>query len=128
MISGITHDNSPLIVIPAGRAFNITDKKYDFFTVKYPEGDDDRPAGALNETEEFVAATGLWRDASHGSYYGCYLADACWYEFLTGKIAPVVNENGEAVVPKPNEIDADEHIERLKLLRDTAHEAMLDYK
>lgn len=133
-VSGITPDDSPMLVVPSGRAFNIVDKKHDMFMVPIPaDADSSRPAGSLTETDEFNEATGLFRDQAHGSYYGCYLADACWYEFLTGRIAPVVDANGNPAVPKPtagegaNVSDA-EHIERLKLLRDCAHEAILDYK
>ena len=125
---GITHNNKPLTYIPAGRAFNIADNKYEIFNVKYPEGDDSRPAGALLEIEEFQAATGLYRDLAHGSYYGCYLADACWFEYLTGRIAPIVDNEGKPVVEKPDSLTMEEHIRRLELLRDVAHEAMLELK
>lgn len=129
-VPNITYGNSPVTIIPAGRAFYIADRKYeDIFGVKYPSiSTNDRPGEALYEEAEFAAATGLLRDSAHGSYYGCYLADACWYEFLTGKIAPVTNAEGEAAIAKPDSISAEEHIARLELLRDVAHEAMLAYK
>ena len=129
LVDGITYDNGPMTIIPAGLAFYLADNKYDIFSVKYPEGETNTNAGAqLSDAEEFAAATGLFRDGEHVSYYGCYLADACWYEILTGKMAPVIDNNGNAVVKKPNTIDEIEHLRRLEILRDIAHEAIIDNK
>ena len=88
----------------------------------------DTDAEAKVEAVGIKKATGLMRDVNHASYYGCYLADAVWFEFLTGRQAVTTDSNGNAVVPVPEGIDNEEHISRLQKLSETAHKAVTDYK
>lgn len=114
-------------VIPAGYAFYLGHNTHDF-CMDPPYVTTDTDAEAKVEAVGIKKATGLMRDNDHASYYGCYLADAVWFEALTGRKAVTTDSNGNAVVPAPEGIDNEEHISRLQKLSETAHKAVTDYK
>lgn len=119
--------NVGIKIIPAGYAFYLGHNTYDF-CMDAPYVTTDTDAEAKVEAVGIKKATGLMRDVNHASYYGCYLADAVWFEFLTGRQAVTTDSNGNAVVPTPEGIDNEEHISRLQKLSETAHKAVTDYK
>ena len=126
-VANITINNEPMKVIAAGRAFYLADKKFDFCGTAYTTGDGNTDEEAKdNPTAEMDASLGLWRDFNHASYYGCYLADAVWFEMLTGKKAETVDAEGNPLVPAPTGIDAQEHLSRLENLSDIAHQVVLE--
>ncbi len=140
-VANITADGDAMTIIPAGHAFYLTDESTDWAGIKYTQGDGNTGAGAqLNKSDAFNTAQGLYRDYNHASYYGCYLADAVWYEMLTGKRAPVTNSGGSAVIAKPTgyiaadpetqycNISDAEHLERLQVLSDIAHTVCLEQR
>ncbi len=125
---GVIADKSPVKIFPAGKAFYLADNKYEWCGVRYSYDDGDTESEAKYDvTTKMLGSTGLWRDYNHASYYGCYLADAVWYEMLTGRKAAVGTEASPAV-PMPDGITAAEHIERLEQLSDIAHQAVLEQK
>lgn len=118
-VAGLTTNNRPMTIIPVGRAFNIADENYAYFG--------SAPGTSVSTEADFARATGLWRDSDHASYYGCYLADVVWYEMLTGRKAETGTEQNPAV-PAPDGITSSEHFERLRLLSDIGHTAVLEEK
>lgn len=125
-VSNITSGGKAMTIIPAGRAFYLADNKYEFAGVTpYETGNTD--PGAQVSTVGLKNATGLWRDVNHASYYGCYLADAVWFEIFTGKKAGTTLPNGDSAVPAPTGISAAEHLARLEKLSNIAHMAVKNY-
>lgn len=123
-VSGITKNGEPMEIIPAGYAFYLGYNNTDF-CINRPYVTTDTDAGAKEVAVGIELATGLMRDINHASYYGCYLADAVWFEMLTGRQASFKDENGRAVVPKPDAISTDEHLLRLETLSGIAHNAVI---
>jgi hypothetical protein len=118
-------------IFPAGKAFYLADNWYDWCGEKYLDNDDGDTESEAKATieEKMNLSPGLWRDYNHASYYGCYLANAVWYEMLTGRKAKVGTEANPAVpMPKNIDITAAKHIERLEQLSDIAHQAVLEQK
>jgi len=128
-IPGITTGGAPLRIIPAGYAFYLGNNTYDFcMSTPYVTTDTDEEA--KEEAVGITLAKGLMRDVDHASYYGCYLADAVWFEMITGRQAAFKDADGNAVVPAPEGIETAEHLSRLEKLSGIAHTAvsMTDYK
>ncbi len=127
LVSGITEGNAPMRIIPAGTAFYVADEMYEIFGEKLPGTEGNTNEGVQDQNEyEFSVASSLWRDKNHASFYGCYLADAVWFECLTGRKAPIGTVAAPAV-PCPTEADitAEQHIERLGYLSDVAHSVVM---
>lgn len=123
----ITSNNRPLASVPVAEGFYKADNLDSVFSAIYPAGDTENLGDLTLEwtdTEEFIYATGLYRDFAHASYYGCYLTHAMWYEFLTGEIAPTTDNEGNAIVGKPDSVNDDEHLRRLEILKNIAHEVL----
>lgn len=126
-VENITHNSKPMRIIPAGYAFYLGNNKTDF-CIDRPYVTTDTDAEAKEVPVGIELATGLMRDVNHASYYGCYLADAVWFEMLTGRQAAFVDSSGKAVVDKPDSITDAEHLERLEVLSGIAHRAVMAYK
>lgn len=149
-VDNITVNGESIKIIPAGHAFYLADTFHDWCGERFGLTAGNTEASAQTEAADWLnTATGLWRDVNHASYYGCYLADAVWYESLTGKRAPVTDAQGDAIVPIPTgvgpvvETDGenvtitedtttyftqptkDEHIAKLQQLSDIAHRIVL---
>ncbi len=124
----VTKGGAPVKIFPAGKAFYLADNKYEWCGTRYTydEGNTDSDA-KYDVTTKMLGSQGLWRDYNHASYYGCYLADAVWYEMLTGRKAQIGTDENPAV-PKPDGIDIADHMERLNQLSDIAHQAVLEQK
>ena len=123
LVEGITEGDAPMRIIPAGTAFYVADEMYEIFGEKLPGNEGNTNEGTQDDNaNDFSVATSLWRDKNHASYYGCYLADAVWFECLTGRKAPIGTVDAPAV-PRPTatDITPEEHIERLEYLSDIAH-------
>ncbi len=134
VVSNLTAHGDDMEIVPAGHAFYLAEKFSDWADNRYNQGDGNTNAGIQpGSKDQFNTADGLYRDANHASYYGCYLADAVWYEMLTGKRAPILNASGNAVIDRPTgyvaadtanvffSISEEEHLARLQFLSDIAH-------
>ncbi|MBR5156852.1 MAG: hypothetical protein IKW59_03690 [Clostridia bacterium] len=127
----VMQDGSVMKIFPAGKAFYLADNKYEWCGEKYLDGVDGDTESEAKDTiaDKMNVSPGLWRDYNHASYYGCYLADAVWYEMLTGRKAKVGTADAPAVpMPENIGIDMTEHLKRLEQLSDIAHQAVLEQK
>lgn len=148
----VTLNGEPMKVIPSGYAFFLADTFTQWGGDKYNLDSGNSTAEAKgNELIYSNAANGLMRDYNHASFYGQYLSDAVWYETFTGKKAPVTYSNGAPVIAKPTgkgpaldengkmvsteatetyftAISDAEHIARLQMLSDIAHQVVEEYK
>lgn len=115
-------------IIPSGKAFFMADNMNPVYGARYYGSDGNTDPGLQLETaDKLNGSTGLWRDYNHASYYGIYLTDAVWFETLTGMLAPIGTE-ASPVIGKPEDVSASEHINRLKELRDIAHQVAREQK
>lgn len=122
-VENITIGGAPMRIIPAGYAFYLGNNNLDF-CMNTPYVTTDTNEEAKVEAVGITLAKGLMRDVDHASYYGCYLADAVWFEMLTGKQAAFADSSGKAVVPAPDGISTEEHLSRLESLSNLAHRAV----
>ncbi|MBR5156853.1 MAG: hypothetical protein IKW59_03695 [Clostridia bacterium] len=124
----VTKGGAPVKIFPAGKAFYLADNKYEWCGKRYTYDEGDTESDAKYDVAtKMQGSQGLWRDYNHASWYGCYLADAVWYEMLTGRKAQIGTDENPAV-PKPDGIDIADHMERLSQLSDLAHQAVLEQK